>query len=583
MVSVDSNHTLFELLRSCKMGEAGAIVGGHIDRNDLRQGLYISTKEDDLVNSFFVDEYAEDGKLLIITGSAGDGKSALLSRAFLEAQQQGIDSLTEDQIHMDATASTEKTETYDKTLDQFFTQVRGNLDSGTGPRSGVAINLGLAIDFFERKGYNEKYPKLWDAIEHAKPQRKYETDSIKVLNLSHRTLFETHPDRFGDGLLRDIVDKFNASDPESPFHEAYQHEKEVCPAGESCPLHYNVERFTDDDVRKHVTQLLAAKSIIENSYLNPRRILDHLASILLPIPLEKVAETDAACPIGAVVQSNKNITAEMLLWNSVFEIIDDHDSGRSGNLDPSAQANREIDLEILEWVANPTTMDELIGEHPQSHEFGRDSKVQTTLRKLYLEGDKRDDVRTAIDWSWFNDFLGAYTFFNRSEEFDDTVDEALRESARSMNSTLKQALKSWSGRHADGEFIEFIDGIKTPDYRFLAQWSNPSPDLEKSRKRTKRETLPGQLWFVLQPQQSDNEVPVPISFELYILMKRISKGYNPNVRDLERSEGIRLIHSRLSEFTKKEKSVKIIDKNGSVLLNVTEDAFDGISVKGGNQ
>jgi len=158
MVSVDSSHTLFELLRSCKMGEAGAIVGGHIDRNDLRQGLYISTEEDDLVNSFFVDEYSEDGKLLLITGSAGDGKSALLSRAFLNAQQQGIDSLTEDQIHMDATASTEKTKTYDKTLDQFFTQVRGNLDSGIGPRSGVAINLGLAIDFFERKGYNEKIP-----------------------------------------------------------------------------------------------------------------------------------------------------------------------------------------------------------------------------------------------------------------------------------------------------------------------------------------------------------------------------------------------------------------------------------------
>jgi len=35
--------------------------------------------------------------------------------------------------------------------------------------------------------------------------------------------------------------------------------------------------------------------------------------------------------------------------------------------------------------------------------------------------------------------------------------------------------------------------------------------------------------------------------------------------------------------SKKEKSVKIIDKNGSVLLTVTEDAFDGISVKGGNQ
>jgi len=90
-------------------GEAGAIVGGHIDRNELRQGLYITTDEDSLVNSFFVDDYADDGKLLIITGSAGDGKSARFSRVhFSKHRIRGISSLTEDQIHMDATASTEK-------------------------------------------------------------------------------------------------------------------------------------------------------------------------------------------------------------------------------------------------------------------------------------------------------------------------------------------------------------------------------------------------------------------------------------------------------------------------------------------
>jgi DNA phosphorothioation-dependent restriction protein DptF len=560
------------------MGEAGAIVGGHIDRNELRQGLYITTDEDSLVNSFFVDDYADDGKLLIITGSAGDGKSALLSRAFLKAQNQGISSLTEDQIHMDATASTEKTKTYDKTLDQFFERVNTNLQAGNGPRSGVAINLGLAIDFFERREYKEKYPDLWEAIEKAKPQRKHETDSVKVLNLSHRTLFETHPERFGDGLLRNIVDKFDASDPESPFYDAFQTEKEQCPAGENCPLHYNVEKFTSSEVRENITSLLAAKSLIENSYLNPRRILDYLASILLPVSLEKMAETDSVCPIGKSVQSNGDVSADMLIWNSVFQLIDDHDGERTGNLDPSAQANRELDLQILEWVADPTTLDDLLGNHPDINSFKREPKVQTTLRKLYLEGKKREAVRTAIDWSWFSDFLGAYTFFN-SNSIDD-VEDQLRDSARTVNTTLKEALKRWSGRHAKGDYIEFIDGIKTPDYRFLAQWSNPVPDLEKSRQRTKRETLPGQLWFVLQPQESSNEVPVPISFELYILMKRISMGYNPNVRDLERSEGIRLIHSRLSEFTNKQNSVRIIDKNGSVLLNVDKDAFEGITING---
>jgi type II secretory pathway predicted ATPase ExeA len=73
------------------MGEAGAIVGGHIDRNDLREALYVETDEDELVTNFFADEYERDGRCLVITGSAGDGKSALLSRAFQEAQGTNSD------------------------------------------------------------------------------------------------------------------------------------------------------------------------------------------------------------------------------------------------------------------------------------------------------------------------------------------------------------------------------------------------------------------------------------------------------------------------------------------------------------
>jgi DNA phosphorothioation-dependent restriction protein DptF len=566
------------------MGEAGTIVGGHIDRNNLRQGLYVSTEEDKLVKSFFVDDYTEDGDLLIITGSAGDGKSALLSRAFRLAQEKGIDSLTEADIHMDATASTQKTKTYDETLSEFFDTAIQRINAGEGPRSGVAINLGLAIDFFERKGKKKEYHEIWDAIEGAKPQRINKQGAIKVLNLSHRQLFRTHPEHFGEGLLREIVDKFDGSNPKSPFYDAFQFEKEECSSGEDCPLCYNMERFTDKKVRANITRLLAAKSLIENSYLNPRRILDYLASILLPPTLESIAEEDSICPIGHSVEAGGRVIPKMIIWNSVFQIIDNHEGERSGKLDPSAQSEKEIDLKILKWAANPSTVNRLLEKHPSIINFSIQGKIQTAIRKQYLEGKHREHIRTAIEWSWFVDFLGAYTYLNRdtSVDLDHQVENDLKKYAVNMNQTLTGALKGWSGKHTEGNYIEFVDGIKTTDYRFLAQWSNPSPNRGKSRERTKRETTPGQLWFVLEPEQASTEVPIPISFELYVLMKRISMGYNPNVRDLERSEGIRLIHSRLSEFTDKQNSVRIVDKNGEELLSVEKGAFDGIEIRGKN-
>jgi hypothetical protein len=37
------------------MGEAGAIVVGHIDRNDLWQELYVEAEKDRRISGFFVE------------------------------------------------------------------------------------------------------------------------------------------------------------------------------------------------------------------------------------------------------------------------------------------------------------------------------------------------------------------------------------------------------------------------------------------------------------------------------------------------------------------------------------------------
>lgn len=574
------SETLFELLHSCKMGAAGAIVGGHIDSNQLRQELYIPTDEDDFVESFFVDKYEQDGQLLVITGSAGDGKSALLSKSFRRAQQEGIASLTEADIHMDATASTGKMETYDETLTRFFDRVQDRLHSETGARTGIAINLGLAIDFFDRRGFSEKYPAIWAAIKSAKTRRTYHDDPIHVLNLTHRDLYDTHPERLGDGLLRELVDKFDGSDPASPFYDAYGTEKKECPAGSNCPLQYNMEQFTDPAVRDRVTELLAAKSVIDTVYLNPRRMLDHIASMLLPPELEETNASDPVCSIGKSVNYGKSIDAKSLLWNAVFREVDGTSDSGTGLLDPTAQGAMSVDLDVLKWGSNRNELAEHLSGAPHLETSPIDTRIRTALRKLYLAGE-RDDLETALEWSWFPEFLGAYTFLDTPEDEVQRVSE-LKDNAQTLNRTLNKALKGWSGDVVDGDYIEFIDGIKTPDYRFLAKWTSPDVNRSASHQRTREEATPGKLWFVLDPEGSEVMVPVPVTFELYILMKRIGRGYSPNSRDLERSEGMRLIHSRLSEFTKKREAVRIHDNAGSELFRIETGAFDGVTISGGD-
>jgi hypothetical protein len=45
---------------------------------------------------------------------------------------------------------------------------------------------------------------------------------------------------------------------------------------------------------------------------------------------------------------------------------------------------------------------------------------------------------------------------------------------------------------------------------------------------------------------------------------------------------MRLIHSRLSEFTKKRDSVRVYGNGGGELFRLETDAFDGVTITGGD-
>lgn len=560
---------LHNLLYACQRGQRVAIVGSHTDDDPLRNQLYVEQKEDDIVNRFFEEEYTKDGQLLILTGSAGDGKSALLARGFSLVDED----LPKSRINMDATEARQKDGDYADRLTSFFEEVLDDVRSETGHRSALAINYGLAVDYFERRGAPEEFSIVWEALQESQSKPVHEPDdlNIGVINLSHRRTYETHPDKIGEGLVRDLLDRFDPTNDSSPFSEAYDREKSECPAGDDCILHYNVRQLGRTEVKDNIARVLAGWSVVTGSYLNPRTIIDDIASFLLPSDLQDLPDHEI-CPVGAAIEEdNLDASEEDLIWNAVFRTIKTERDRDASSIDPASYTSFSTDQEVLGWGADVGGLDDALASIPDIALTSLKGKVRTRLRRQYLTGEEGE---TILDDQTFEEFLAALTYFGEDGTFAE-----LENKTKAFLNTTKAALSSWTGRQRSDGLVEFVDGQRSPDYRYLSKWNEPSFDTDQSISETRSLAVPGRVKLMAQPPpDTTSNVPVPLSFETYRLMNEVSQGYTPNATDLNRSHAIRMLHSRLDDFTEKRRLIIIEDQTGTRKVTVKEGDI-GISVE----
>lgn len=569
---------LFESLLSCQIGESGAVVGRDLEKNRLSDQLYVETDEDDILEQFFVSKYEQDGKLLVLTGSAGDGKSALLSQAYKNSQSSGHN-LDPDSFHLDATGAAKPKQSAEDNLIEFLDTVQSDIQSGTGDRKGLAINYGLAIKFFEQHDHQTDYPEIWEAIEKAEDQWHVEEDDIKVINLGHRELFGITPGSLGQGVLRKIIDQFNLLDSSSPLSGL--HDLDQCPVDkDACPLHYNIDQFSDENLRQLISEILAADSLINAFYLNPRRILSRVSKMILPSSLHRRIELNGSyqgeCIVGKKIEEGLlNPEPSDLIWNSVFHVLEDENRGMI--IDPCGQTGSELDNQILNWYLNRNEIYDQLSETPIAISKTEDDDfvelIKTGIRRKYLL--QNNNMETVIEQTWFDEYLNALAFFNEVD-----TEESVGEGARKVINQTKDALQNWSGPSNESEEMTFVDGNPASEFKFSSQWDEPDTNIKKSRQDTKSSTRPGQIRLYMSEKEAENSVLVPLNFEVYTLMNLIKDGYNPTSVELERSEGIQLLQSQLSRFTKKKESVTIRDKAGKSLFSVETGALNSIRIEG---
>lgn len=269
---------LNSLYSQSRHGNKGTRTG--VEENPFDQATYVPTKLDTKLLSAICDGAY---RLVVITGNAGDGKTAFLKRIEQRAQNvKRFESLNGAEftiagMHFRSNydgSQDEKSKVNDEVLREFFRPFEDRDDFASAPEGRIiAINEGRLADFLEKE---PKLAKLGEVIDgYFAAEGKAELPpGVMVVNLNLRSV--TARDENGDSLFRRQVKAVCAPQ--------FWTKCAGCPSRGRCFIRYNVESLTDpaagDEVVSRLEWLLRMVSYRRELHLTIRDLRSFIAFMI---------------------------------------------------------------------------------------------------------------------------------------------------------------------------------------------------------------------------------------------------------------------------------------------------------------
>ena len=222
--------------------------------------------------------------LILLCGSAGDGKSHLLSY-LRNADSEQL--LKDYYVYNDATESSEPTLTSIDTLaDKLspFSDQRCLDDDGF--KMILAINLGTLINFIEsEKGVYfsclKKYVEANEIISGYSRTAVYQPNSVfQHVSFSDFQVFTLRENGIGTDYLEELLERVFSQNEDNPFYKAYTHNS-GCSVCKRCPVRHNFEFLLNPLHRKSIIKKIVEVVIKEKAVVSTRDILNFLYDILV--------------------------------------------------------------------------------------------------------------------------------------------------------------------------------------------------------------------------------------------------------------------------------------------------------------
>lgn len=221
--------------------------------------------------------------LVLLCGSAGDGKSHLLSYLRNSDDEKLLSEYT---VYNDATESSAPSKTAIETLNELLKDFRDENLELPGKNIILAINLGVLSNFVESE-FGEQYTRLKEYVEihNILTSKIVKRDFDSNSNFQHVSFSDYHMYSLSENgikakYIEEIMDRVFGDNAGNDFFEAYK-SCSTCPLMKKCPVCKNYEYMKDDKRQKFVAELLVKTTIKNKVIITTREILNFIYDIIV--------------------------------------------------------------------------------------------------------------------------------------------------------------------------------------------------------------------------------------------------------------------------------------------------------------
>lgn len=244
----------------------------HVDRPIESK---LMEKMDEIVNA--------GGGIVLLVGSAGDGKSHLISRI------KQMSNWNHRSFYNDATASSSPKKTAIDTLKEALVEYKDENLYKTCKKLVLAINLGKLNALIDDEDFKTDYKEIvrstlpiFDDDDTTPP---INTERVKVIMFTDEQVFEFFTDSSSDipvasNFLSKIMEKVVAKTTDNPFYIAYAADI-ANGVSRKDPIILNYEMLRIPDVRNTIVLTIIEAIVRYKLIITPREFLDFLYSIII--------------------------------------------------------------------------------------------------------------------------------------------------------------------------------------------------------------------------------------------------------------------------------------------------------------